>query len=42
MVITILTSIKLYMKITENFSKEQELAISFKSFALDMTEEQTA
>jgi nitrogen fixation/metabolism regulation signal transduction histidine kinase len=42
MVITILTSIKLYMKITENFSKEQELAISFKSFALDMTEDQTA
>ena len=30
MVITILTSIKLYMKITENSSQEQELAISFK------------
>ena len=44
MVITILTSIKLYMKITENSSQEQELAISFKSLALDIlkTEEQTA
>jgi len=36
MVITILTSIKLYMKITENSSQEQELAISFKSLALDI------
>ena len=36
MVITILTSIKLYMKITENSSEEQELAISFKSLALDI------
>jgi len=31
MVITILTSVKLYMKITENSTQEQELAISFKS-----------
>jgi hypothetical protein len=36
MVITILTSIKLYMKITENSTAEQELAISFKSLALDV------
>ena len=36
MVITILTSIKLYMKITENSTAEQELAISFKSLALDI------
>lgn len=36
MVITILTSVKLYMKITENSSQEQELAISFKSLALDI------
>jgi len=36
MIITILTSIKLYMKITENSSQEQELAISFKSLALDI------
>ena len=36
MVITILTSIKLYMKITENSSQEQALATSFKSLALDM------
>ena len=36
MVITILTSIKLYMKITENSSEEQELAISFKTLALDI------
>jgi Leucine-rich repeat (LRR) protein len=35
-VITILTSIKLYMKITENSTAEQELAISFKSLALDI------
>ena len=35
-VITILTSIKLYMKITENSSQEQELAISFKTLALDI------
>ena len=36
MLITILTSIKLYMKITENSSQEQELAISFKTLALDI------
>ena len=36
MVITILTSIKLYMKITENSSQEQELAINFKTLALDI------
>ena len=36
MIITILTSIKLYMKITENSTQEQELAISFKSLALDI------
>ena len=36
MMITILTSVKLYMKITENSSQEQELAISFKSLALDI------
>ena len=36
MVITILTSIKLYMKITENSSQEQELAVSFKTLALDI------
>jgi len=36
MVITILTSIKLYMKITENSSQEQGLAISFKTLALDI------
>ena len=31
MIITILTSVKLYIKITENSTQEQELAISFKS-----------
>ena len=36
MVITILTSIKLYMKITENSSHEQELAIQYKTMALDL------
>ena len=36
MIITILTSIKLYMKITENSTAEQELAISFKTLALDV------
>ena len=34
MVITILTSVKLYMKITENSSQEQELAVNFKTLAL--------
>ena len=36
MVITILTSIKLYMKITENSSQEQELAVQYKTLALDL------
>jgi hypothetical protein len=36
MIITILTSIKLYMKITENSSQEQELAIQYKTLALDL------
>lgn len=36
MIITILTSIKLYMKITENSSQEQELAIEYKTLALDL------
>jgi hypothetical protein len=34
MVITILTSIKLYMKITENSTQEQELAVNFKTLGL--------
>ena len=36
MIITILTSVKLYMKITENSTQEQELAISFKTLGLDI------
>jgi len=36
MLITILTSIKLYMKIQENSTQEQELAVSFKTLALDI------
>ena len=36
MVKTILTSIKLYMKITEDSGEDQELAISFKTLALDI------
>jgi hypothetical protein len=36
MVITILTSVKLYMKITESLTAEQELAIAFKTLALDI------
>jgi len=36
MVMTILTSVKLYMKITGNSSEEQELAISFKTLVLDI------
>jgi len=36
MVITILTSIKLYMKITESLTEEHELAVSFKTLALDI------
>jgi hypothetical protein len=36
MVITILTSIKIFMKIQENQQAEQELAIQFKILALDI------
>lgn len=36
MVITILTSVKLYMKIQENSTQEQELAVAFKTLALDI------
>jgi len=36
MLITILTSIKLCMKIQENSTQEQELAVSFKTLALDI------
>ena len=36
MLITILTSIKLYMKIQENQQQEQELAVQFKTLALDI------
>ena len=36
MVITILTSIKIFMKIQENQQEEQELAIQFKILALDI------
>ena len=36
MIITILTSIKLYMKINENQQAEQELAVQFKTLALDI------
>ena len=36
MMVTILTSTKLHMKITENSSQEQELAIQYKSMALDI------
>jgi hypothetical protein len=36
MVITILTSIKLFMKITENAAQEQELAKEFKTLALEI------
>ena len=36
MLVTILTSTKLYMKITENSSQEQELAIQYKCLALDL------
>ena len=35
-VITILTSIKLYMKINESLSSEQELSISYKILGLDI------
>ena len=36
MVITVLTSIKLFMKITENAAQEQELAKEFKTLALEI------
>lgn len=36
MIITILTSIKLYMKIGENQQTESELAVQFKTLALDI------
>jgi hypothetical protein len=36
MVITILTSIKIFIKIQENQQAEQELAIQFKILALDI------
>jgi len=36
MLITILTSIKLYMKIQENSTQEQELAVSFKTLSWDI------
>ena len=36
MVTTILTSIKIFMKIQENQQAEQELAIQFKILALDI------
>lgn len=36
MVITIITSIKLFMKIQENQQREQELAVQFKTLALDI------
>ena len=36
MIITILTSIKLYMKITESSTAEQELAVQYKVLALDV------
>jgi len=36
MVITILTSIKLYMKITESSTEEKDLAVQYKVLALDV------
>ena len=36
MIITILTSVKLFMKIQENQQQEQELAVQFKTLALDI------
>jgi hypothetical protein len=35
-IITILTSIKLYMKITENSANESELAVQFKTLAIEI------
>jgi len=36
MIITILTSVKIFMKINENQQQEQELAVQFKTLALDI------
>jgi len=36
MIITILTSKKIFMKINENQQQEQELAVQFKTLALDI------
>ena len=36
MIITILTSIKIFMKINENQQQEQELAVQFKTLALNI------
>ena len=36
MIITILTSIKLYMKITENSANESEFAVQFKTLAIEI------
>ena len=36
MIITILTSIELYMKITENSANESELAVQFKTLAIEI------
>jgi hypothetical protein len=36
MVITILTSIKVYIKNTEYSSQEQDLGVQYKSIALDL------
>ena len=36
MIITILTSIQFYMDITENSANESELAVQFKTFAIEI------
>jgi hypothetical protein len=36
MIITILTSLKLYMKITENSTEEKDLSIKFKTLAFEL------
>jgi hypothetical protein len=36
MIITILNSVKLYMKITENSANESELAVQFYTFAIEI------
>ena len=36
MIITILTSIKRYMRITENSANESELAVQFKTLAIEI------